>query len=116
MAIWTLDKFVRQEHTSAVFQKFYMMPDLSQSFSYLIGMIQGLIVLGVIVGFKKKFTYGATLILHTISTLNSYSQYLNPWEGANILFFVAWPMLAATLALFLLREYDTTCTVGKKLA
>lgn len=113
MFIWTLDKFVRPEHTSAVFQKFYMMPALSHSSSYFIGMIQGLIVLGFLIGFKKKFTYGAILVLHTISTLSSFSQYLHPWDGPNILFFAAWPMLAATLALFLLREYDTTCTVGK---
>lgn len=33
-------------------------------------------------------------------------------EGPNLLFFAAWPMLAACLALFLLRDEDTLATVG----
>jgi len=111
MFIWTLDKFVRPEHTSAVFQKFYLMPELSTSVSYLIGVIQGLIVLAFIAGFKKRLSYGAIFILHAVSTLSSYSQYLHPWDGGNILFFAAWPMLAALFALYRLRNYDTLLSI-----
>ncbi len=107
MAIWTLDKFVRPEHTSAVFQKFYWMPEISIPLSYVIGVAQALVVLAFACGYKKRFSYGVILVLHSISTLSSYSQYLHPWEGPNILFFAAWPMLAAIFALYRLREYDT---------
>jgi putative oxidoreductase len=110
MFIWTLDKFVRPEHTSIVFQKFYMMPALSMEISYLIGTLQALIILGFILGVKKKLTYGTVLFLHGISTLSSYSQYFNPWEGGNILFFAAWPMLGSIIALYMLRNYDTLFT------
>lgn len=41
------------------------------------------------------------LLLHGISTLSSYRQYLDPFN--NLLFFAAWPMLAACFALYLLR-------------
>ena len=111
MFIWTLDKFVRPEHASAVFQKFYMMPALSKGISYLVGSIQAIAVIGFVIGFKKKFTYGAILLLHGISTLSSYSQYFNPWEGANILFFAAWPMLASIVVLYMLRDNDKLFTI-----
>lgn len=111
MFIWTLDKFLRPEHTSAVFQKFYLTPALSISVSYAIGTIQALIVLAFVTGFKKRFSYATILILHAVSTLSSYSQYLHPWEGGNILFFAAWPMLAAIFALYRLRNYDTLFSI-----
>lgn len=34
-------------------------------------------------------------------------QYLHPFEGVNLLLFAAWPMLAACLALYALRDADT---------
>ena len=30
-------------------------------------------------------------------------------EGPNILFFSAWPMLAACVTLYVLRDFDTMC-------
>jgi hypothetical protein len=45
------------------------------------------------------------LIFHAISTLASYRQYLAPFD--NLLFFAAWPMLAACFTLYLLRDLDT---------
>ncbi len=111
MLIWTLDKFVRPEHTAIVFKKFYMVPVLSSNISYVVGGIQALFILAFLFGIKKKFSYGLILVIHAISTLSSYSQYLNPWEGGNILFFAAWPMLSAIIALYLLREHDTLLTI-----
>lgn len=111
MFIWTLDKFVRPEHTSAVFKSFYLVPNLSHTASYVIGGIQALIVLAFVIGFKKKFSYGIVFVLHAISTFSSFSQYLQPWEGGNILFFAAWPMLASLFALYRLRQYDTLCSL-----
>jgi hypothetical protein len=37
---------------------------------------------------------------------------LDPFTDANLLFFAAWPMLAACIALFLLREHDTLLSIG----
>jgi len=55
----------------------------------------------------KRFTYGAVLVLHAISTLSSFKHYLTPFEGGNIMFFAAWPMLAACIGLYLLRDLDS---------
>ena len=57
------------------------------------------------VGMWKKYTYGAILVLHAGSTFSSFAKYMDPFN--NLLFFASWPMLAACIALFLLRDYDT---------
>ncbi len=59
----------------------------------------------------KTWTYGAVLLFHAVSTLSSWQMYLG---FDNLLFFAAWPMLAACFTLFWLRDQDTLLTVGNK--
>lgn len=113
MFIWTLDKFVRPEHAAKIFESFYFIGGLGNVPVYLIGAVEMAILLGFLAGFKKRFTYGFVLILHGISTFSSFRQYLNPFEGPNLLFFAAWPMLAACFALYSLRELDTLWALEK---
>ena len=49
--------------------------------------------------------------MHTVSTLSSWRQYLDPFD--NLLFFAAWPMLAACIALYLLRDHDNLLSINK---
>ena len=107
MFIWTIDKFVRPEHTAKIFANFYFIGGLGNLPVYLIGAVEMAILLGFLAGFKKRFTYGFVLLLHGISTLSAFKQYINPFEGPNLLFFAAWPMLAACFALYTLRDLDT---------
>ena len=87
---------------------------MSAPASYALGLIQGAIVILFAVGLYKKFSYGAVFLMHLVSTLSSYQRYFNPWETPNLLFFAAWPMLAAIAALYLLREEDTLLAIGSK--
>ena len=105
--VWTLDKFVNPDHTIRVFQHFYMIPFLTENGSYIVGLLQGLLVVSFLCGFKRTWSYGLVFLLHAVSTLTPMVNYFSPWEGANILFFAAWPMLAAAWALWWLRDYDT---------
>lgn len=107
MAVWVADKFLRPDHTAAVFEHFYFIPGLRPLAAYIIGAVQGAIVLAFLVGWRKRLSYGLVLAMHAVSTLSSFSVYLQPFEAANILFFAAWPMLAAIAALYNLREQDT---------
>ncbi|MDT8423343.1 MAG: hypothetical protein RQ724_06185 [Desulfuromonadales bacterium] len=107
MFVWTLDKFVRPEHAAKVFAGFYAIGGLGSLPIYLIGGVELLVLAGFLVGFRKRLTYGLVLALHGISTFSSFRQYLHPFDGPNLLFFAAWPMLAACAALYLLREADT---------
>jgi hypothetical protein len=103
MLLWTLDKFINPGHSGNVFSNFYGL-DIGNSLLYAVGAIQLVIVLGFVAGAYKRYTYGLVLLMHTVSTLASWQQYLAPWD--NLLFFAAWPMLAACFALYRLRDYD----------
>ncbi|MBT8141958.1 MAG: hypothetical protein KJO88_06300 [Gammaproteobacteria bacterium] len=113
MYMWTIEKFLNPGHGIKVFKDFYFMGGLDERAMYLVGAIEMLLLLGFVVGYKKKITYGAVLILHAVSTLSSIKQYLAPFEDANMLFFAAWPMLAACFVLFIMRDSDTKWTIGK---
>jgi len=111
MFMWTLDKFVRPAHASLVYETFYHSPGFGYTVSYFIGAVELVIIVGFLFGFKKTLTYGAVLLFHTISTLSTYRQYAAPFAEINLLFFAAWPMLAACIALFLLRDRDTLLSI-----
>lgn len=102
MLVWTIDKFIRPKHADMIFSDFYFFPSLDTTLLSIIGLIELIIIIAFLVGYKKRYSYGAVLILHTVSTLASFKQYI--WF--QLLFFAAWPMLAAIFTLFLLREYD----------
>lgn len=102
---WTLDKLVQPEHAAKVFTAFYGLGSLGESAFYAMGIAQLALILAFVAGLFKTWTYGAILVFHGVSTLASFSKYLQPFD--NLIFFAAWPMLAACAALFLLRDYDT---------
>ena len=109
--MWTLDKLVQPEHAAAVYENFYFIGGLGNTAFYIIGALEMLLIAAFVAGLYKRFTYGLILLLHTISTLSSWSQYLQPFE--HLLFFAAWPMLAACFTLYYLRDMDTRWTLGK---
>ena len=110
MGFWTIDKIINPDHAGAVFKNFYGLGAVGDQAFLIIGIVQGLIVLAFAAGLFKTITYGAILVMHSISTLSSWRQYLDPFE--NLLFLAAWPMLAACLALFLMRDHDRLLTVA----
>lgn len=114
MFFWTLDKLIRPEHASQVFENFYSLGGLEHQAMKVIGLIEMFLLAGFLLGVKKRFTYGAVLLLHAVSTFSSYKQYFSPFDKGNLLFFAAWPMLAACFAVYLLREEDTLFTLSRR--
>jgi putative oxidoreductase len=112
MLIWTIDKFVRPAHAISVYEHFYFLRGLGPAIIYLIGVAELVLLLGFVIGFAPQLTYGIVLFLHAVSTFSSFRQYFHPFEGPNILFFAAWPMLGACFALYYLRDLDTIWRVG----
>lgn len=110
MFAWTLDKFLNPGHATKVFENFYFIGGLGEEIMIVIGAIELLIILAFLAGLWKRFTYGFVMILHGISTFSSWKQYT---VDINLLFFAAWPMLAACIALYLLRDLDVKFTVKK---
>lgn len=110
MFAWTLDKFLNPGHAAAVFENFYFISGLGEEIMMAIGAIELLIILAFLGGLWKRFTYSFVMILHGISTFSSWKQYT---VDINLLFFAAWPMLAACIALYLLRDMDVKLTLKK---
>lgn len=112
MFMWTLDKLINPDHTISIFKRYYMIEGLGESIVYILGALQLILVLAFVAGFKKRLTYGAVLILHTLSTLSTWSKLIDPWSAPNLLFYAAIPMLAAAFALYKLREQDSFFSVS----
>jgi putative oxidoreductase len=111
MLVWTLDKMLTPEHAATVFEHFYGIHGLGSAAFYVIGTAELIIIIGFVLGYARRFTYGAVFVFHAVSTIASFPMYLHPAQGR--LFYAAWPMLAACFALYILRDADTLWTLGK---
>lgn len=101
--VWAFDKILAPGHTVKVFAAFYNL-DISTSLAVGLGAVQIAFISAFALGLYKSMTYLAILVLHAGSTFAAFAKYLDPLN--NLLFFAAWPMLAACIGLYLLREYD----------
>lgn len=107
MFMWTVDKFINIDHAKKILENFYNINSFNSILIYGLASVEMIVLVLFVAGYQKKYTYGAVLIFHAISTLFSLKHYFSPFEGVNLLFFAAWPMLAACFTLFILRDKDT---------
>ena len=112
MAIWAIDKLMNPGHAAKVAEKFYLFPGLTASMSYAAGVAQALVVIAFILGLFRTWSYGLVTLMHTVSVVSSWKQYLDPWTYPHILFYAAIPMLSACIALWMLRRFDTLSLDG----
>lgn len=110
MFMWTLDKFVNPSHAIRIFEHFYAIPGVETLAIYGLAVAEMLLLAAFLFGVWKRWSYGLVLLAHSASTFSSFRQYLDPFEGSHLLFFAAWPMWAACVALYLLRDEDRLMT------
>lgn len=113
MFMWTLDKFVNPAHGVRVYEHFYFLGGMTEQIMMFIGVAEMALLFLFLAGVKKFWTYGAVLVFHGVSTFSALANYFDPWSGANLLFFAAWPMFAACLMLFFMRDQDTMFTIKR---
>ncbi|MGH8505502.1 MAG: DoxX family membrane protein [Terriglobia bacterium] len=106
MLMWTFNKFIRPADVTGIFAHFYHLPLASHWAVYAIAGLELIVLLAFVIGYHRRLSYAAVFVLHAVSTIASYRQYLAPFHGVNLLFFAALPMLAACFTLYLLREQD----------
>lgn len=111
LLLFGIDKLVAPATTVEVFAQFYGLI-VSHGMVYATGALEILLGLAFLAGLWKTLSYGLGLLLHAVSTLATYQELLSPF-GTNHLFLAAVPVLAAFLALFLLRRHDTLWSAGK---
>lgn len=112
-AVWVIEKFVKPESTQGIWKAFYFVSDLPLEASYVIGVVQAVILICFVLGLFKFWSYGLILIMHALSTASTWAQLADPYSGGNHLFWAAVPALGALIALFILRDEDTLGTVKK---
>lgn len=112
LAMCAIDKLVAPEIAINTVSQFYFL-DINTSFVMIIGGILLALSLLIILGMYKTITYGLGLLIHIISMVATYEQLLSPF-GKNHLFIASIPIFFSFLALFLLREFDTKLSLGKK--
>ena len=105
LLLFGIDKLVAPATTVEVFAQFYGLI-VSHGMVYGAGVLEILLGLAFLAGLWKTLSYGLGLLLHAVSTLATYQELFAPF-GANHLFLAALPVLAAFIALFLLRQQDT---------
>lgn len=109
--VWSIDKIVHPDHAQGVFKVFYFM-QITEQIAIAVGVVQTVIVLGFLIGAMKTWTYGAVLLMHTISVVSTWERLLTPYAGnRQILFWGAVPVVAALLLLFLVRKRDRLLSV-----
>lgn len=117
LLVWALDKVIAPEHATAVFSHFYSFSGLSPWILKVLGLVQIGIVVAFGAGFARSWTYGAVLLMHAASTASTYAHLVAPWaEGSQLLFWAAVPVLAAMIALFLLRDRDRLLSIDAALS
>ncbi len=108
MIAWTLQKLIDPGSAARIYENYYYIGGLGSTTMIIIGLIELVIILAFLAGLWKKYSYGFVMIVHAISTLSSWDRYI---IDINMLFFAAWPMLAACVTLFLLRDLDVKFTL-----
>lgn len=112
MILWSIQKLVAPEAAAGIFESFYYIGGLTAPLLYTIAVAQMVVEVAFVLGVLRFWTYGFVLVTHAFSTLSSWQQYLQPLD--NMLFLAAVPMLAACVALFLLREQDNFLSLGPR--
>jgi len=111
--MWTGDKFINPVHAESIWSGFFYMPALGKAIFFGIGVAEAILVILFLAGMFKWITYLIILIVHTVSTIAPYSNYLNAYSNDfNLLFFASIPMWGACLFLYLFRQEDTKFTLA----
>lgn len=109
--IWSIDKLFNPEHTQAVFKTYYF-SEISQQLALGLGVMQTAVILAFLIGAFKTWTYGAMLVMHTLSVASTWDKLITPYaDNRQILFWGTVPAVAALLLLFLVRKRDRLWSV-----
>jgi len=110
LLLWGVEKFVIPEVTVQIWGGFYGV-GLAAALVPLVGALESALALAITVGLWRRATYGLGLLLHAVSVAATWRQLLDPWGlrsggSPNHLFLAGVPVLAAFVALYLLRDRD----------
>jgi uncharacterized membrane protein YphA (DoxX/SURF4 family) len=111
---WSSLKFFRPEWFENVFRNFYGLEFASRDMSAAVGIVQLLIVLAFVLGYKRGLSYAVLALMQGAGVLGSIPNLINFTQYPNNLMWAAVPALGAAIALFILREHDGFTIDGQR--
>ena len=113
LGMWCAGKFINPTQTTRILSGFYSIKGVSFASAYGIGILQAILILAFLLGIAKRISYGLVLLSHIPAVLAPWAQYPHPYRGHVLLFLAAFPMLAACIAVYYLRDYDVLCVLSR---
>jgi putative oxidoreductase len=114
MLAWALDKIFNPGHAIMIFEEIYFIRGLGDTLMMSIGVIELIIILAFMAGLWKRYTYGFVIMVHAISAIAPWEKYtIEIGATYSLLYYADWPMLAACITLYVLRDLDVKFTVGR---
>lgn len=118
LLVWAVMKFVIPKGTIGIFRKFYGL-DIDANISMIFGALEALLAILIILGLWRTWSYGLGVLVHGFSQLSSWRETLDPWalylnDKPKMLFWAGVPVLAAFIAMWLLRDQDKWSLDGRR--
>lgn len=110
--VWAAEKIIAPEIARRVAETFYFTSPSDEALM-ITGILQVVLILAFMMGLFRFWTYGALLVIHTMSVLSTVPRLIDPFTLPNHLFWAGVPLVALLLALFVLRDRDTALVVGR---
>lgn len=110
LLLWALEKLVIPQGTVGIWSGFYGI-QIGPAVPYFIGALEALLAIAILVGVWRRVSYGLGVLFHAISVGAGWKQLIDPWglylfDRPQHLFLAGVPVLAAFVALYLLRDAD----------
>jgi len=117
LLLWGVEKLLIPEATVAIWEHFYF-TNIAASLPYVIGVVEILFAVWFLLGWRRRLVYGIGMALHGITVLATWKQLIDPWGliwgRNNHLFLAGVPVLAAFIAVYVLRDLDRWTVDGRR--
>ena len=117
LLLWGLEKIIIPDRTVGIYDKFYGIP-IDTAIAPMLGALQIALSVALLIGFKRRWSYGLATLLHTYSVVSSWRSLIDPWGliygEVKHLFLAGVPVLAGFIVLYMLREMDLWTVDGRR--
>jgi len=117
LLLWGLEKIIIPARTVGIYDKFYGIP-IDTAIAPMLGALQIALAAALLIGFKRRWSYGLATLLHTYSVVSSWRSLIDPWGliygEVKHLFLAGVPVLAGFIVLYMLREMDLWTVDGRR--
>jgi len=116
LGLWATLKFHHPEWQRNIFEGYYNISffKVTDGLSYFLGLIQLLIVLAFVTGFKRNWTYLIIALMSAAGVVGSLGSLVEYYEYPKNLMLASIPTLGALIALFVMRDMDNLFSLSAR--